>query len=463
MSFAARQDSKSAAFFRAPDWFRLPDWLTSHAPDFGHQATRVRSIERNIILPVKGAVIALLVWYLFFSKWFDDVYTFREAVLLTVRLFFLIYAVVNLAAAIILMGMDELPFKLIREVVLVEAVIDILFWGAMTVVTGGFDSMLYWLLLGLIVRNAVGVPVASTQIVLNLMVCACFLAAGLTEWGITQVEPEFFEESNEPYILRMVVLLLMTFCCYGLQVLFDKQRRVTEEAIEFAQRQQQLQSAGRLAAEIAHQLKNPLGIINNAAFTLQRTVKEGKTITQQIRIIREEVERSDRIITELMGYARLVEGRVEKLDIAEELEMAILRVFPPAVKYDVKVHRDYSPALPPLLMQRMHLSEAFVNLLQNAREAMNGRGNIYVSARIGENYSVVITIADDGPGIPRDKAAQIFEPYFTTKEKGTGLGLAIVRHNTELYGGTVAVESELGKGTRFVLQFPAKSVMKLRK
>ncbi len=358
MSFAARQDSKSAAFFRAPDWFRLPDWLTSHAPDFGHQATRVRSIERNIILPVKGAVIALLVWYLFFSKWFDDVYTFREAVLLTVRLFFLIYAVVNLAAAIILMGMDELPFKLIREVVLVEAVIDILFWGAMTVVTGGFDSMLYWLLLGLIVRNAVGVPVASTQIVLNLMVCACFLAAGLTEWGITQVEPEFFEESNEPYILRMVVLLLMTFCCYGLQVLFDKQRRVTEEAIEFAQRQQQLQSAGRLAAEIAHQLKNPLGIINNAAFTLQRTVKEGKTITQQIRIIREEVERSDRIITELMGYARLVEGRVEKLDIAEELEMAILRVFPPAVKYDVKVHRDYSPALPPLLMQRMHLSEA---------------------------------------------------------------------------------------------------------
>jgi len=261
----------------------------------------------------------------------------------------------------------------------------------------------------------------------------------------------------------MAVLLLMTFCCYGLQVLFDKQRRVNEEAVEFAQRQQQLQSAGRLAAEIAHQLKNPLGIINNAAFTLQRTVKEGKTITQQIQIIREEVERSDRIITELMGYARLVEGRVEKLDIAEELDQAILRVFPPAVKYEVKIHRDYSPALPPLLMQRMHLSEAFVNLLQNAREAMNGRGNIFVTARMGENYSVVISIADDGPGIPRDKIGQIFEPYFTTKEKGTGLGLAIVKHNTELYGGTVQLESELGKGTRFILQFPAKSVMKLRK
>ncbi len=463
MSFKTRQDPKSAAFFRTPDWFRLPDWLTSQAPDFGHQATRIRSVERNIILPTKGAIIVLLAWFLFFSKWFDEAYTFRDAVLLTVRLFFLIYVAVNLAAAIILVGMDELPFKVIREVVLVEAVVDILFWAAMTVVTGGFDSMLYWFCLGLIVRNAICLPTASTQIVLNLMLCACFLGAGLMEWAITQVEPELSEETNEPYILRMAVLLLTTFCGYGLQVLFDKQRRVNEEAVEFAQRQQQLQSAGRLAAEIAHQLKNPLGIINNAAFALQRTVKEGKTITQQIQIIREEVERSDRIITELMGYARLVEGRVEKLDIVQELDQAILRVFPPAVKYEVKIHRDYSPALPPLLMQRMHLAEALVNLLQNAREAMNGRGNISVSAQMGENYSVAIGIADDGPGIPLDKVGQIFEPYFTTKEKGTGLGLAIVKHNTELYGGTVQVDSELGKGTRFVLQFPAKTVMKLRR
>lgn len=463
MSFATRHDSKIAGFFRTPDWLRLPDWLTSRAPDYGHQTTRVRSVERNVILPIKGVIIALLTWYLFLSNWFDDVYTFREAVLLTVRLFFLIYIVVNLAAAIILIGMDDLPFKLIREVVLIESVIDILFWGAMTVVTGGFDSTLYWVFVGLIVRTGITIPVSSTQIVLNLLSCACFVAAGVTEVAITRIEPELFEESNEPYVLRIVVLLLMAFCCYGLQLLFDKQRRVNEEAVEFAQRQQQLQSAGRLAAEIAHQLKNPLGIINNAAFTLQRTVKEGKTITQQIQIIREEVERSDRIITELMGYARLVEGRVEKLDVTEELEQAILRVFPPAVKYEVKIHRDYSAALPPLLMQRMHLAEAFVNLLQNAREAMNGRGNIFVSAKVGENFSLIIGIADDGPGVSRDRIGQIFEPYFTTKEKGTGLGLAIVKHNTELYGGTVQVESEPGKGTRFTLHFPAKTVMKLRK
>src|SRR5205085_10066874 len=129
-------------------------------------------------------------------------------------------------------------------------------------------------------------------------------------------------------------------------------------------------------AEIAHQLKNPLGIINNAAFTLQRTLKEGKTITQQIQIIREEVERGDRILTELMGYARLSEGKVEKLEVTAELDSAIDQVFPPGAKYDTKVHRDYAPALPPLLVQKGHISEVFVNLLQNAREAMDGKGEI---------------------------------------------------------------------------------------
>jgi signal transduction histidine kinase len=238
---------------------------------------------------------------------------------------------------------------------------------------------------------------------------------------------------------------------------------VEAEAREYAVRQQQLQAAGRLAAEIAHQLKNPLGIINNAAFTLQRTVKEGKKITQQIQIIREEVERSDRILTELMGYAQLSEGKVEKVDVAEELDRAIERVFPAGAKYEIKITRDYAPALPPLLLQRNHLTETFVNILQNAREALDGKGTVAVSTRYGDNYTVLTCIRDEGPGIAPEKLGRIFDPYYTTKEKGTGLGLAIVKHNTEIYGGTVQVESELGKGTSFTIALPAQTVMRLRK
>jgi signal transduction histidine kinase len=272
------------------------------------------------------------------------------------------------------------------------------------------------------------------------------------------------ETSLQVPVERMIVLVAWALCCYGIQFLFEKQKRAEAEATEFAVRQERLRTAGRLAAEIAHQIKNPLSIITNAAFCLQRAVREGEmSVDEQIQIIREEVDRADQIITELMGYAQLVEGKVERLEVREELDNAIQEVFPPAARYQVRIDRDYAPALPTLLMQKRHLSGVLVNLLQNAREAMNGHGQMQVSALYGQNDTIRIVIEDNGPGIAPDKIDKIFEAYFTTREKGTGLGLAIVKHNTEMYGGAISVESELGKGTRFAVEFPARILMRLSK
>jgi len=266
------------------------------------------------------------------------------------------------------------------------------------------------------------------------------------------------ENGTEPFVLRLIILWLLTASCYGVQLLLFRQRVSEEEERKSSARNDELKAAGRLAAEIAHQMKNPLGIINNAVFSLQRGLKEGKKdVSQQLQIIREEIERSDRILTQLMGYAQLSEGRVEKLDLIEELDRAVAEVLPPGTGYETNIRRDYGANLPSLLMQRNHLSVVLVNLLQNAREALNGSGNIEVHAHYGDNDTLQIVISDDGPGIQFEKLDKIFEAYFSTKEKGTGLGLAIVKHNVELYGGAVRVESELGKGTRFVLLFPAKT------
>jgi signal transduction histidine kinase len=113
-------------------------------------------------------------------------------------------------------------------------------------------------------------------------------------------------------------------------------------------------------------------------------------------------------------------------------------------------------------MQRRHVSETFINLLQNAREALQDQGgNVFVRACCHADYSFEVSIRDDGPGIPPEKHERVFEAYYTTKEKGTGLGLATVKHNVELYGGTVRLDSGLGKGARFTLIFPAKTLIKL--
>jgi signal transduction histidine kinase len=443
---------------------KLTRLLAAPIVEPSQRAARIQAVEKDIVLPLRGLIIAILGYYFFFSGWFDipgaasaSEWSLHNAVIL--RFSFVAYALLNMGVGATLIWGRHLTLGKIQWIVFAAGVLDGVMMGTLTFLSNGFDSRLYWVFSALIVHNAMAIPVALPQLVLNFLVITAFVAGGILDRKIIQD----LDRTENPFE-RTLVLVVWALCCYGIQVLFERQKRAEAEATEFAVRQERLRTAGRLAAEIAHQIKNPLGIITNAAFCLERAVRDGEmAVDEQIQIIREEVERADQIITELMGYAQLAEGKVERLDVEEELDMAIQEVFPPAAKYAIKIHKDYAPALPALLMQKRHLSGVLVNILQNAREAMHGHGAVEVTAQYGDNDSIRIIIADTGPGIPADKLDKIFEAYFTTREKGTGLGLAIVKHNTEMYGGTVNVQSELGKGTRFVLNFPARILMRLSK
>jgi signal transduction histidine kinase len=155
-----------------------------------------------------------------------------------------------------------------------------------------------------------------------------------------------------------------------------------------------------------------------------------------------------------MGYAKLADARVERLDVVEELERAVEQVFPAQAGFAVEIVRRYPAESPQVVMQRGQLAEIFVNLLQNAREAMEGKGRIELTVQRREDGTVVMEVADSGPGIPRDRLERIFEAYYSTKPRGTGLGLAIVKHTLEVYGGRIRAESELGKGARFIITLP---------
>ncbi len=585
-------------------WF--PRLLTMPVPEPVQQASRILAMQRNIVLPARAMVTAAVFYYLFYTRWMSNPETPREVVLEMLQRYFIFYIVFNAVTAALLI-LKRFPAGLVQWVVFTVGLVDGLLLAGLTTETGGFSSSLFWVFPGLIVINAVSIPLATPQIVLNLSLSVFYLGAGLvnisvgendfarleppprrpalaplsasditdidtfaarlsqpsTNDGISHFladrlspetkellsnythgtnaplqralaadlnhivqlgpiyDPERFanvklsaatsnllnqklqgsneirinrilllaaypeelsesrrikesfmsrsavedpplaEGGSEPFVLRLIILWLMTASCYGVQLLSFRDRLAQEESRKSGARNDELKAAGRLAAEIAHQLKNPLGIINNAAFSLQRGLKEGRNdFSLQIEIIREEIDRSDAILTQLMGYAQLSEGRVEKLNLGEELDRAIAEVLPAGASYAIEIHRDYEANLPAVLMQRSHLSVVLVNLLQNSREASHGRGKIHIRTRCEGESFVEVSIGDDGPGIAADKLDKIFEPYFTSKKRGTGLGLAIVKHNVELYGGTVRVESELGKGARFILLFPAKTFIR---
>ncbi|HAH99742.1 MAG TPA: hypothetical protein DCO70_10415 [Verrucomicrobiales bacterium] len=446
------------------DWWRLLQLFRSVAPDDGSQRSRIRFMERNTVLPVKAVYFLVLIAYLYFDQWPEmDADRIRWTLLRTIQWFFVLCLIVNVIVGVILIRMEEFSTRVLRELVFSICLFDALLLAMMTELTGGFESFLFWVFLGLQIRNSISMPIASTQIVANLSVSVIYLCAGVFDIVVARSEEELGAIAAEPVVLRALLLVLMTACGYGLQVLIDKQRRMEEEEEEFDRRQSQLQASGRLAAEIAHQVKNPLGIINNAAFAISQEDNQSESTKRQLSLIREEVSKADQIITKLMGYAQLVEGRLAKLDINETLDSSILKVFPKDSKFGTRIRREYGIALPPLLAQHEHISEIFVNIIQNAREVLESQGEIIVKSSYHGDYTFRVAIEDNGPGIPTDQLEWIFQPYHTTKEKGTGLGLAIVRHNTELYGGTVKIESKLGKYTRFNLIFPGRTTIRLQK
>jgi signal transduction histidine kinase len=486
-------------FFSREQFKKWRGLLATDQPEPAQQAERIVAMQRDVVLPSKVGVSLVLLYFLFFSGWFEAPST-RSVVLETLEHYFEVYLGCTFVGGIFFVSWRRLPPGLFQWLAFTLGLLDGLFMAGMIILTGGFDSIAFWVFPALIVLNALSIPLAMPQLVLNLLLSVFYAVAVVSTPPLNPNEtvlagvpgrsaaafhgtnqtlrpagespaktnritlPKNSESDNpadeiptEQLLLRVSVLWLLTLCCYGAQVLSDRQRQAILEAAEFAAREGQLHSAGRLAAEFAHQIKNPLAVINNAAWSLQRSLREDKnSAAQQLEIIREEVARADKVITQIMGYAQLSEGRVEKLKVVEEIERAIEQVFPGAVPTGVKLEKNFTGPFPPLLMQRGHLAEVLVNLLLNAREALNGRGNVFITAEADRQHAVQITVADDGPGIPPDKIGRVFEAYFTTKEKGTGLGLAIVKHNVELYDGTVRVDSVLGNGAKFTVFFPAK-------
>ena len=218
------------------------------------------------------------------------------------------------------------------------------------------------------------------------------------------------------------------------------------------QRAETLASMGRMTAGIAHEIRNPLGIIRATAARLKKRYDDPARPDERFDFIAEEVDRLNAVLSGYLGFARDEPPQMEKLDLVPLLERAFRLMQPELENPPVRLEMDLAA---PCSIQgdRQRLQQVVMNLVLNSAQAMPEGGTLHVRLRV-ENGQACLTFADTGPGIPPSLRERVFEPFFTTREKGSGLGLTVVRRIVEEHGGSIGLDTGTGGGARVDIRLP---------
>jgi signal transduction histidine kinase len=219
-------------------------------------------------------------------------------------------------------------------------------------------------------------------------------------------------------------------------------------------RREKLASVGQLLAALAHDLRNPLGVIRSSAQLILEKAQPDPVKEEVARYIMEEVDKLSHRINDFLRYARQKPPDFRTVAVNDLVRAALWQWQAQGGLESIRIETQLQDGLPEVRVDPEQVKEALVNLLMNAREAMPAGGSIVAATRCKEDVCE-IEIKDTGPGIPPAHLSRIFEPFFTTKEYGTGLGLTNVKRLVEDNGGRLDVASTEGAGSSFWIRFPS--------
>jgi two-component system sensor histidine kinase HydH len=238
-------------------------------------------------------------------------------------------------------------------------------------------------------------------------------------------------------------------------VLLFRDLTEVQELKREVERNRRLASIGRLAAGIAHEIRNPLSSIKGFATYFKERYREVPEDQKTAEIMVQEVERLNRVIGQLLEFARPMKLNKKQASIHEVITYSLKMVQNQVQDKGVTINTNLSPEIKNVSIDTDRISQVFLNLYLNAIEAMEHGGTLRIDSSMDEESSrVTIVISDTGAGIKMEDLVHVFDPYFTTKQSGTGLGLAIVHRIIEAHGGEVRLESKPGRGTAVRIILP---------
>lgn len=250
--------------------------------------------------------------------------------------------------------------------------------------------------------------------------------------------------------------------------LFFKDLTHVEQIEERERLRDRLAAVGEMAAVMAHEIKNPLAGIEVLAGLLRRKVPDSPDALALVNDIINEAKMANAIVQEVLAFVRPVRLQVDRTSLTEALHSAVTMADSKATRGGILVDVAVPKDIPLLGADQHQLTQVFCNLLINAYEALEGRGKIAITACLAHTAAdgallpdghvavptVIVDVADDGPGMPSDIAEKIFNPFFTTKAQGSGLGLAVVRKIVDAHDGRIDMTTADGRGTKFRVTLP---------
>jgi len=276
--------------------------------------------------------------------------------------------------------------------------------------------------------------------------------------GWLSIRAEFLDFLAASMVVTVIIIMSITSAWVRRIRDADNRREATQHSAEHTNK---MALIGRLAAGVAHEINNPLAIINEKAGLMRDIIlAEGadrkEKMLKQIDSIINSVQRCSNITHRLLGFAKHMDLRAEPIALDTLIREVLVFLEKEASYRRIAVSVDAETAVPAIESDRGQLQQLFLNIINNAFDAMSENGHLEIRLAPSGPEAVSVTIKDDGSGIPKEELDRIFEPFYSRKAHGTGLGLSISYGIVEKLGGRISVASEVGRGTTFTIVLPVK-------
>ena len=407
----------------------------------------LRGVEKRAIIPLKWGLLflTLLIW-LWYNRW--------KAPPTEVFMLFFLYATFNLGQSYFFY-FNRLYLNQVRPFCVTSYFVDILFVYFLVYLDSArkLQSDFYILYFILILRGFAIFRTKLQNVLISVVVTALFIMSFRMH-----TDSFAFVTTDKSFALKLALIWIVILMSWFIMGVIQKQNEEMIQVKESLLKSQHLATIGELAAGVAHEVNNPIGIISAYSEFLLKNVGKEDPLREDFEVLHKESMRCENIVSELLNLANPRVREIAEANLPDLCDDVLKFLFHDKEKRGIVVEKIYEDNLPKILVDPVQMKQALLNIFLNAFQAVKGQNNAKIKTivRVYEKKPdfIQILIQDNGPGIDKDILEKVFEPFVTKRKGGTGLGLSIARRVIQAHGGEISISLLKPTGTSVEILIP---------